>query len=164
MHDEHIKRAFTSANVEDSSTYPLIQLACNNKISEAERFSPYGLSSNPKVGSQGIVIKIGGKEEDKFFLSYDPLNRDKNLKPGEVSIGSPDTGSKIKFLENSNIEVYVKNELALTLNFETKQIVSEWDILTKGDLLSNTVGTPINLGNHVHGGVTTGGSQTTGPI
>jgi phage gp45-like len=73
--------------------------------------SPYGLCSNPPLGSSGLVINSnGGGSYPTAIVDYHS-KRYKDLKPGESVIGNYEKGSYIKFDDNGDIQIFTSGNV-----------------------------------------------------
>ena len=101
-----IKRAVVTLTNKDSGQFAATQVKwMRDKVAITEVVHPYGLSSNAPVNSLALMFNVMGQEENRAAIVYDPKNRFKNLKEGEVALGNFVTRSVIKFLENGDIEI-----------------------------------------------------------
>lgn len=100
------KRAVVSLTNKDSGQFAATQVKwMRDKVAITEVVHPYGLSSNAPVGSLALMFNVMDQEENRAAIVYDPKNRFRNLKPGEVALGNFVTKSVVKFLENGDIEI-----------------------------------------------------------
>ena len=101
-----IKRAVVTLTNKDSGQFAATQVSwMRDKTATTEVVHPYGLSSNAPLGSLALMFNVMGQEENRAAIIYDPKNRFKNLKPGEVALGNFVTKSVVKFLENGDIDI-----------------------------------------------------------
>jgi len=106
-----VKRAVVTLTNKDSGQFASTQVKwMKNKVATIEVVHPYGLSSNAPVNSLALVFNVMGQEENRAGIVYNPQNRFKELKEGEVALGNFVTKSVIKFLENGDIEITGKND------------------------------------------------------
>lgn len=106
-----IKQAYLSFVTDDSSVYPKGQAGYNDKTTDFLRYSPYGLCSNPPLGSWVLLLSAQGQEAVKIGLVADLLNRKEGLKEGEAVLYNTLTKSFVLLKENGDIEVDAKNDL-----------------------------------------------------
>lgn len=92
----------------DQSDYPTAQFSKNGIATDALRWSPYGLSSNPPVNSLGLMLLPYGRSDSPVVISDLPLERFKPLKPGEVKLGNYLTKASLFFDEAGEIEITAK--------------------------------------------------------
>ena len=103
-----IKRATHSANLSDGGNYAVQQSTYMGKKTENyEMIFPYGFSANPTLNSLVLLFNVNGQEQNLAGIVNDPPNRFKDLKPGEVQVGSFDKKTSIKF--NSDGDVIINS-------------------------------------------------------
>ena len=140
---------------------------------EIERFGAYGFTSVPKAGAEGIFICVGGRRDQVFCIgTEDRRYRPTDLADGEVAIYN-DTGAKIVFKTNGDIEVTPKSGQKLKLVGDlriTGSVTATGDIDADGTVTGTTdvVGGGKSLKTHTHSftDATPGGpvvSETLGP-
>ena len=117
-----IKKAFVSLLNDDTSDYPQTQITYNEVTSDVYRMSIYGLSSHPPVDSLAITFSPSCREDDPVSLIDDPLNRFKELKPGEVVVGNYDTKAQAFFDEAGNINITTKLGQQLIINAQDGRV------------------------------------------
>ena len=100
-----IKQAYKTLVKGDTSAYPQGQSKYNDKTTDYNRLSVYGLCSNAPVGSHVLLIGSQGQESTKFGIENDFLNRLKGLKEGEVALYNTLTQSLVLLKENGDIRV-----------------------------------------------------------
>ncbi|MCF5056794.1 phage baseplate assembly protein V [Pseudomonas proteolytica] len=128
-----------------------------------EHFEPYGFTSNPLAGAEGIAAFIGGDRSHGVLLVVaDRRYRVQGMEPGEVAIYT-DEGAKIHLKRGRiiDIEADVINFKASTaVNFDTPAITQTGTITSDGDQVAGGV----SQINHPHGGVLRGSDQSGAPI
>ena len=144
-----IKQAVITLVTSDTSAYPQGQAEYNGKITNYTRLSPYGLDSNPPVGSSVILLSSQGQEAVKFGIASDFLGRKKELKEGEVALYNTLTQSLVLLKENGDIEI------------STSNLIVNGNLEVTGNMTND--GTDVGK-THLHSGVTTGGSNTGPPV
>ncbi|KWR88762.1 phage baseplate assembly protein V [Cupriavidus sp. IDO] len=106
--------------VNDSGGVQMMQVKLNalETRDNTPRMSEFGLSSNPPVGSDAIVVFLGGDRSNGVVLGtvHQP-SRPKNLAPGETMLYSQD-GKQIYLTASGGIVVDAKNQ-AVTVNNAT---------------------------------------------
>lgn len=103
--------------VDDKSKVQRIQasLLAGELKDGIERYQEYGISSNPPVGTEALVVFCGGSRNNGVIVATgDRMFRLKELKPGEVALYT-DEGDVIKLGRNRKIQV---NTLHLEVNAE----------------------------------------------
>ena len=128
-----------------------IRLTAGEVKDDVEHLEPYGYTSNPHPGAEGVAVFPGGdRSHGVVVVVADRRFRLKGLKPGEVALYT-DEGDKIHFERGRKLTVVTK---ALTI-----QASESVDILSP-ELKHNGV----NIGaTHDHGGVLKGGDRTSSP-
>lgn len=111
-----IKRAIVSLVSSDNGVFQVAQISYLGKTANAELIYPYGLSSNPPVGSIAVIFNVQGQEENRVGIANYPGARFKNLKAGEVALGNFITKSNIKFLESGDIVVTSMNDMQVIIS------------------------------------------------
>jgi hypothetical protein len=117
-----VRKAYISLSNDDSGDYPTAQVTYQGKQNNALQVSPYGLNSNPPEETLAILGRIGN-EENLTIIPYACKERFKNLKKGEVTLGSPATGSYVKFLADGGIEILAKNNIEVTVTGDCNLII-----------------------------------------
>lgn len=125
-----------------------MRLTAGEVNDDMEHFEPYGFTSNPLAGAEGIATFLGGDRSHGVVLVVaDRRYRLKALAAGEVAIYT-DEGDKIHFKRGRVIDID-----SPTLSMSGK-IVSQGDQVAAG----------ISQINHVHSGVQPGPGQTGVPV
>lgn len=128
-----------------------------------EHFEPYGFTSNPKAGAEGIAAFLGGDRSHGVLLVVaDRRYRIKELQPGEVAIYT-DEGDKVHFKRGRIIDIETDTlniKASTAVNFETPLITQTGEIVSQGDQVAGGV----SQINHPHGGVQVGTGQSGAPI
>lgn len=111
-----VKRAVVTLTNKDSGQFAATQVKwMRDKVAITEVVHPYGLSSNAPVNSLALMFNVMGQEENRAAIVYDPKNRFKELKSGEVALGNFVTKSVVKFLENGDIEITGTNDQNISI-------------------------------------------------
>ncbi len=108
------KRAYVTKPSSDKHTYHIAQVSYMERHADIELVTPYGLYSTPPANSLVTMWNINGQEENRVGIANNPKGRFKNLKPGEVSIGSPDFKSSVYFKKDGSLVVTATQESAGT--------------------------------------------------
>ncbi|WP_421527271.1 phage baseplate assembly protein V [Pseudomonas brenneri] len=128
-----------------------------------EHFEPYGFTSNPLAGAEGIAAFIGGDRSHGVLLVVaDRRYRIQGMEPGEVAIYT-DEGAKIHLKRGRIIDIeadVINFKAATAVNFDTPAITQTGTITSDGDQVAGGV----SQINHPHGGVLRGGDQSGAPI
>lgn len=125
-----IKRGVVSLTNNDSAAISYAQIKFLNKAANVEYLFPYGINANPPTGTMVGHFAFGANEGNLGGVPYTRQERFKNLKAGEVVVGSPKSGSYIKFLENGDIEINSKGKVIVNA-------VSDITATTTGNINAN---------------------------
>lgn len=139
-----------------------MRLTAGEVKGDLEHFEPYGFTSHPLPGAEGIAAFIGGDRSHGIVLAVaDRRYRLKTLEAGEAAIYT-DEGDKVHLKRGRviDIETETLNIKATTaVNFDTPQINQTGKIVSEGDQVAGGV----SQIEHVHGGVLNGEGQTEPP-
>lgn len=128
-----------------------------------EHFEPYGYTSNPLAGAEGIAAFIGGDRSHGVLLVVaDRRYRIQELKPGEVAIYT-DEGDKVHFKRGRIIDIETETlniKASTAVNIDTPVINQTGQIISDGDQVAGGV----SQINHPHGGVSRGNDQSDPPV
>lgn len=128
-----------------------------------EHFEPYGFTSNPKPGAEGIAGFIGGDRSHGVLLVVaDRRYRIKGMEPGEVAIYT-DEGDKIHLKRGRviSIETGTLNiKATASVNIDTPTITQTGKIVSQGDQVAGGV----SQISHPHSGVQAGNGQSGPPV
>ena len=128
-----------------------------------EHFEPYGFTSNPLAGAEGIAAFIGGDRSHGVLLVVaDRRYRIQGMEPGEVAI-YPDEGAKVHLKRGRIIDIeadVINFKAATAVNFDTPAITQTGTITSDGDQVAGGV----SQINHPHDGVVRGSDQSGAPI
>lgn len=136
-----------------------------------EHFEQYGYTCNPQPGAEALLANIGGSRSKAVAICVaDRRFRLKNMASGEVALYT-DEGDVIHFKRGNHI--YIDSAAKVTVKAPNVDITASTKVTMTTPLLEVTgdinaggdvVGNGISLDNHVHGGVSPGGSNTGGPV
>jgi phage baseplate assembly protein V len=116
-----------------------------------EHFEPYGFTSNPLAGAEGIAAFIGGDRSHGVLLVVaDRRYRIQGLEPGEVVIYT-DEGDKVHFKRGRIIDIETDTlniKASKAVNIDTPVINQTGKIVSDGDQIAGGV----SQINHPHGG------------
>ena len=128
-----------------------------------EHFEPYGFTSNPLAGAEGIAAFLGGDRSHGVLLVVaDRRYRIQQLKPGEVAIYT-DEGDKVHFKRGRIIDIETETlniRASAAVNIETPVINQTGQIISDGDQIAGGV----SQINHPHGSVMRGTDQSGPPV
>jgi hypothetical protein len=100
-----IERGLTKEPTADIGDIATTNIYYEERVVSAERYSPYGLYSNPPKDTMVVHFDVNGHSSNKIAFPYGQENRFKELKDGEVLTGNESTKSYIKFNADGNIEI-----------------------------------------------------------
>ncbi|MFA5369083.1 MAG: hypothetical protein WC303_03760 [Candidatus Paceibacterota bacterium] len=135
-----IKRGYITLTNSDESSVAYCQVSyLDEKIETIESIYPYGLSANAPLNNIVLLFNVNGSESNLAGIPYSQSNRFKNLKPGEVAIGSPMSGSYIKFNESKDITVYtsenfISNSKSYSLTTTDYSVTSTYYSISNGNI------------------------------
>lgn len=128
-----------------------------------EHFEPYGFTSNPLAGAEGIAAFIGGDRSHGVLLVVaDRRYRIQELKPGEVAIYT-DEGDKVHFKRGRIIDIETETlniKAGTAVNIDTPLLTQTGRIVSQGDQVAGG----ISQIQHLHGGTQPGNGQTGVPV
>jgi phage gp45-like len=123
------------------------------------RVVEYGLSSNPPIGSDVVVVRPYGDRTQTLALGTNhQASRPTGLSVGDSQLYSQ-RGQKV-WLAGDALHVDGGGLPVLVENFSTCTV--KGDLHVTGDVIANFGGAQVSLVKHVHG--ISGGPQTTVPI
>ncbi|MEE1920314.1 phage baseplate assembly protein V [Pseudomonas asiatica] len=139
-----------------------MRLTAGEVKDDLEHFEPYGFTSHPKPGAEGVALFLGGDRSHGVVVCVsDRRFRLKELQPGEVAIYT-DEGDTFVFKRGRIIELNtmtLKVKAGTAVEFDTPLIKTTGRIESEGD----QVAAGVSQVSHVHGGITIGSSQTQKP-
>ncbi|NBF04703.1 phage baseplate assembly protein V [Pseudomonas sp. Fl5BN2] len=155
-----------------------MRLTAGEVNDDMEHFEPYGFTSNPLAGAEGIATFLGGDRSHAVVLVVaDRRYRLQALAAGEVAIYT-DEGDKIHFKRGRiididtatlnirasssvNIDTAALNVRASSgVSIDTPTLTQSGKIVSQGDQIA----AGISQINHVHSGVQPGPGQTGVPV
>ncbi|MCE4053473.1 phage baseplate assembly protein V [Pseudomonas sp. Au-Pse12] len=140
-----------------------MRLTAGEVNDDMEHFEPYGFTSNPLAGAEGIATFLGGDRSHAVVLVVaDRRYRLKALAAGEVAIYT-DEGDKIHFKRGRIIDIDTATlniRASSGVNIDTPTLTQSGKIVSQGDQIA----AGISQINHVHSGVQPGPGQTGVPV
>ena len=128
-----------------------IRMLAGELKDDVEHMEPYGYTSCPQPGAEGVALFSGGdRSHGVVIVIADRRFRLQGLKPGEVALYT-DEGDKIHFERGHKLTFKTG-----TLNVEASEEVH----FKTPSLMHNNVNVG---GTHAHGGVQPGGGNSAGP-
>ncbi|MFJ2713849.1 phage baseplate assembly protein V [Pseudomonas sp. NPDC087346] len=139
-----------------------MRLTAGEVNDDMEHFEPYGFTSSPLAGAEGVVTFIGGDRSHAIALVVaDRRYRLQSLQSGEVAIYT-DEGDKIHFKRGRVIDIETATlniRASSAVNIDTPVINQTGKIVSTGDQIAGG----ISQTNHMHVGVQPGSGQTGAP-
>lgn len=140
-----------------------MRLTAGEVNDDMEHFEPYGFTSNPLAGAEGIATFLGGDRSHAVVLVVaDRRYRLQALAAGEVAIYT-DEGDKIHFKRGRVIDIDTATlniRASSGVNIDSPTLSMSGKIVSQGD----QVAAGISQINHVHSGVQPGPGQTGVPV
>jgi phage baseplate assembly protein V len=128
-----------------------------------EHLEPYGFTSCPHEGAEGLAAFMGGdRSHGVVIVVADRRYRLQALAAGEVAIYT-DEGDKIHFKRGRIIDIETQTlniNAATAVNFNTPTITQTGKIVSQGDQVAGGV----SQINHPHSGVQAGNGQSGPPV
>jgi len=140
-----------------------MRLTAGEVSDDMEHFEPYGFTSNPLAGAEGIATFLGGDRSHAVVLVVaDRRYRLQALAQGEVAIYT-DEGDKIHFKRGRIIDIDTATlniRASSAVNIDTPILSQSGKIVSQGDQIAGG----ISQIQHVHAGVQPGPGQTGMPV
>lgn len=112
-----IKKGYVSRETKsDVGDYLNIQITTLGKVTQAQVIFPYGINAIPPANTLGICFNLLASEDMVYFIPFAMAERFKNLKSGEVKLGSPKHQNFIYFKEDGSILIESKDKLDITVS------------------------------------------------
>lgn len=122
-------------SVDDSDEIQLVKIDGleDETIEGIERIQPYGLTSNPPIDSETIVLFLNGNREHGIAIACDSgVNRIKSLDSGEVAIYTK-YGQIIKLGKEGNIEITLSGVVSVGNGSDyaamNEKVKNQWNLL-----------------------------------
>ena len=140
-----------------------MRLTAGEVSDDMEHFEPYGFTSHPLAGAEGIATFLGGDRSHAVVLVVaDRRYRLKALAEGEVAIYT-DEGDKIHFKRGRVIDIDTATlniRASSAVNIDTPTLTQSGKIVSQGDQIAGG----ISQIQHLHSGVQPGPGQTGMPV
>lgn len=107
-------RRTTIVAVDDSGVQQLLTLSGlkSEQLKKIVRILPHGFSSNPPVGSEGLIHQMGGRSDRAMGHGFEhPQYRQKNLPPGTA----------VLYDQQGNV-IYAKGKNGIALDAQNGQV------------------------------------------
>lgn len=121
-----------------------VMILADEPQTDVEHMEPYGYTSNPPAGAEGVILNVAGQRGAAVGLNFGNRNfRIAGLKSGEVAIYT-DEGDKIVLKRDRNIEV---TTLHCVINAQ-----DDYTVNTKAYTVNASEGTQYNTPSYALGG------------
>ncbi|MFM0135103.1 phage baseplate assembly protein V [Caballeronia grimmiae] len=156
--------------VDDTRPVQYLQARINalETVGDIPRYVEYGLSSNPPIGSEALVVFGNGERTNGIVIATSNATyRVTALASGEVVLHD-NTGQKVYLSQSGMILDGGGKPVRITntpeIDADTPMLKCKGDILDNYDTNTRTVAGMRAIANaHVHSGVQRGGGNTDGP-
>ncbi len=100
-----LRWARTTKTGDDAGNFPVQQVGYLGKVGDSVMWFPYGMHANIPVDELVLMVSMQGNPEARVSIPGSPQKRVKPLAASEVVFFHPDTGSKLHFKANGDIEI-----------------------------------------------------------
>lgn len=90
---------------DDTADFPVQQVGYLAKVGNSVMWFPYGMHANVPVDELCLMVSMQGNPEARVSIPGSPQKRVKPLAASEVVFFHPDTGSKLHFKSNGDIDI-----------------------------------------------------------
>ncbi len=110
-----IGRAIIAAAKDDGKINSLqIKALAGESFDQIRRFQDFGFTSMPPVGTEAVILAMGGNRENLVVVATDHrASRTTGLLPGESAIYTDD-GTVMKFKKSGNVELTTATKVLIT--------------------------------------------------
>jgi phage baseplate assembly protein V len=152
-----------SARVRGGRVLAEIENADGELRTRVEIPQPMGITAVPEAGADVVVLQIGGPDHLVALQADDARLRAPGLSAGDIALRDK-RGQQVVM---NGEGVTISGALKVTIVSAGDVEITAPKVTVTGDMdVSGTLtltGPGVNLNTHIHGGVETGGSNTTGP-
>jgi len=106
-----LRWARTTREGDDSKDFPVQQVGYLAKVGDSLMWFPYGMHANVPVDELVLMVSMQGNPEARVSIPGSPKKRVKPLASSEVVFFHPNTGSKLHFKANGDIEIEASKDL-----------------------------------------------------
>lgn len=169
-HDDAIRnmlRRVTLVEVDDSGPQQkmVVRGLAGEELRGVVRVQPYGFTSNPPAGAEGLLVALGGRSDRAMLLGVEhPDFRQKSL--GEKSTALYDAAGNIVSIVQGNIRIKHASSISIEAGPTTITIDGSGMTVT-GPVQFNGPSVRHNSKNigdtHTHSGIQPGGANTAVP-
>lgn len=135
--------------VDDSKKRQALQIVAGVLADGLEHFQPYGFTSVPHAGAEGVALFVGGERDHGLVVAVDDRRyRLTGLEGGEVALYT-DQGDKLVFKRGGTIEVTAATKVVvsaplLELAGNTRTVAKGEDLNAAITTLATAIGTAVN--------------------
>ncbi len=106
-----LRWARTTKAGDDSKDFPVQQVGYLAKVGDSLMWFPYGMHANVPVDELVLMVSMQGNPEARVSIPGSPKKRVRPLASSEVVFFHPNTGSKLHFKANGDIEIEATRDL-----------------------------------------------------
>lgn len=113
MDIKHVCRyALITGGSDNSLKFPTQQVSYLERTADCAMLFPYGFFANATPNEDCLVnmFSMGGVDDSRLGMPYNPLSRPRDLEPGEVAFYHPDSDTFIKLRNNGDLELTTGND------------------------------------------------------
>ena len=150
-----------SSDTNETANTPTLQVTLpgGEVRSDVPLLQHYGFHSRPVPGSDVLTVFMAGdRTRGVAVATGDQRGRITDLKPGEVCVYHPRTGSKILLAENGDIEIVPASGVLKV----TAELQVDGSIKATGDIVAGEVSLQNHLTSEVQSGQGTSGKPVSG--
>ena len=100
-----LRWARTTKAGDDSKDFPVQQVGYLAKVGDSLMWFPYGMHANVPVDELVLMVSMQGNPEARVSIPGSPKKRVRPLAASEVVFFHPNTGSKLHFKANGDIQI-----------------------------------------------------------
>ncbi len=100
-----LRWARTTKAGDDTADFPVQQVGYLAKVGDSVMWFPYGMHANIPADELVLMVSMQGNPEARVSIPGSPQKRVKPLAASEVVFFHPDTGSKLHFKANGDIQI-----------------------------------------------------------
>jgi phage baseplate assembly protein V len=163
-HDDAIRsmlRRATLIDTDDAGKQQKMRVKglAGEELKDVVRVQPYGFTSHPPAGSEGLIASLGGRSDRAMLLGVEhPQHRPAGLGPGSTAIY--DQHGNIVSLVQANLRIKHSTEIVIEVG-GTKITLSAAGVQIDGPSVKHNAK---NIGDtHTHGGIVVGSADTAVP-
>lgn len=163
-HDDAIRsmmRRVTLIETDDTGPQQTMRVRgfAGEELKDVVRIQPYGFTSHPPAGSEGLLLALGGRSDRAMVIGVEhPKSRPGSLGPGSQAIY--DQNGNIVSIVQGNIRIKHASQIVLE-GGGTKVTIGADGVLIEGVAVRHNA---LNIGDsHTHSGIMPGAANTAVP-